>query len=298
MSGCKCDLGLSNTGLPNCVTLQSVTNSLILVPTYDSTGVRNGIDLSAPLPTWTSLYNQADASKRWFPLLNFENVEMPKADSTFDEAPSGRKSFIKTGKRSFSGELWDATPQLLGKIENNRCVEFSLWEIDINGNLVGSKEGTMLYPIPVDNQSFDARLMKATDTTTQKIMISFDFYRLFDESTLWMITPEESNFDFNTQGGLLDVNFEEVSKTSTQVVTKLTLDYGTAVNPILVKGLLAVNFTLFDVTANASVTILTATETPDGVYTITYAAITGYVNNLRLTLVKDGYIGKLEYVDA
>ena len=89
--GCKCDLGLSNTGKPNCVTLQSVTSKLVLVPLKDSTGAKNYLDLATTIneATFTALINQADSSKRWFPLGLFENVEMPKADSTFEEAPSG-----------------------------------------------------------------------------------------------------------------------------------------------------------------------------------------------------------------
>ena len=80
MTGCNCNVGLSNTGRPNCVPIFGITSSLILVPIFDNDGVKNGIDLSTTLPTWASLVNQADASKRWFPLPEFENVELPKAE--------------------------------------------------------------------------------------------------------------------------------------------------------------------------------------------------------------------------
>ena len=250
MLGCKCDAGLSNTGKPNCVTLQSVTSKMVMVALEDGTGVKNFVDVTA-LPTWSDLINEADASKRWFPLPIFENVELPKADSIFEEAPSGRKQFIRQGKRSFAGELWSETPQLLGKINDNRCVEFGVYMIDVNGNLIGSKEGDKLYPIPVDNQSFEAKLMFSTDTTVQKIMVSFDFYRLFDEASLWLITPEESGVDFNELEGLLDVNFSEVSHTTDELVAKLTLDYGTAVNPLQVKGLVLADFSAVDSTGSS-----------------------------------------------
>ncbi len=162
--GCNCEAGLSNTGRPNCVPIQSVTSSLIMVPLYDNDGALNGIDLSSALPTWSSLINQADSSKRWYPLPAFENVELPKADSQFEEANSGRKVFLRQGKRSFLGQLWeeDSSPQLLAKLQNNRCVDFGVYIVDINGNLVGSKVGNFLYPIPVDNPSFDPKYMFAT----------------------------------------------------------------------------------------------------------------------------------------
>jgi hypothetical protein len=192
--GCNCTNGLGNTGEPNCIPIQSVTSTLIQVPLYASDGTRNGIDLSAPLPTWSTLVNKTDASMRWFPLPKFENVEMPKADSQFEESNSGRKVFLREGVRSFAGELWaeDSSTTLLGKLKGNRCVDFGVYIVDVNGNLVGSEENGFLYPVPVDNPSFDPRWMVATDSTTSKIMVGFDFARLFDDSTLYMITPTEA----------------------------------------------------------------------------------------------------------
>ena len=180
--GCKCDLGLSNTGTPNCITIQSVTSKLILVPLFNNDGGYNSISLSGTTSFQINdKINQEDASKRWFPLGTFENVTMEKAESSFEEAPSGKKVFIKQGKRSFAGELWSTTPTLLGKIQDNRCVEFGVYIVDVNGNLIGLNQNQgNLRPIPVDNQSFDARLMFATDTTIQKIMVAFDFDRLLD----------------------------------------------------------------------------------------------------------------------
>ena len=299
--GCKCDSGLSNTGKPNCVTIQSVTSKLILVPLKANDGTKNSLDLTATFTeaTFTALANQADASKRWFPLPQFENVELAKADSTFEEAPSGRKVFIKQGKRSFAGQLWNETPQLLGKIQDNRCVDFGVYIIDVNGNLVGSKVGDKLYPIPVDNESFEAKLMFATDSATQKIMVGFDFYRLFDESTMWLLTPSDTTdlYDFNNLEGLLDVNLAISGIVATGAVATLTLDYGTAKNPIKVKGLVAGDFLLYNTTTSTTVT-KTVTETADGVYTFVYTAITGSTDVLKLSLAKNGYVGYKTYIDA
>lgn len=297
--GCKCESGLSNTGRPGCVTLQSVTSRVVMLPLKDSTGAKNYLDLTATFNEayFVALVNEADSSKRWFPLPQFENVELAKADSTFEEAPSGKKVFIKQGKRSFAGELWSETPQFLSKIQNNRCVDFGVFIIDVNGNLVGSKVGDKLYPIPVDNESFEAKLMFATDSAIQKIMIGFDFYRLFDEGTLWLVTTEEAGLDFNNLEGLLDVNISFGTPTSTGVVATLTLDYGTAVNPLKVKGLVATDFLLYNVTQSSAVT-KTVTETADGVYAFAYTAITGSTDVLKLSLVKEGYTGNGTYVDA
>jgi hypothetical protein len=269
-----------------------------MVPLEDSTGAKNFLDLtSAPtVASITALINQADASKRWFPLPVFEKVELPKADSTFEEAPSGRKLFIKQGKRSFSGEIWNGASQLLGKIQDNRCVEFGVYIVDVNGNLVGSKDGTKLYPIPVDNQSFDAKMMFATDTTVQKIMLAFDWYRLFDESTMWLITANELGGDFNQFEGLLDVVLAKNSSSATTLVVDATLDYGTAINPIKVLGLVLADFTLKNATTGVAIpitTVVAGTGVNANRYTLTFASQT-LLTPLSLTVQKTGYVGSLD----
>jgi hypothetical protein len=293
--GCNCNSGLSNTGRPNCVPLQSVTSKLIMVPLKANDGSLNFIDLSLPIPTWDDLINEADASKRWFPLPNFENVELPKADSQFEEANSGRMVFLRQGKRSFSGELWaeDSTPTLLGKLQNNRCVDFGVYIVDVNGNLVGSKHDGGLYPIPVDNPSFNPTFVFATDSTTQKIMVTFDFDRLFDESTMYMITPEEAGINFNDLNGLIDVVFSVPGTTATTYQSTLTLEYGTAYNPIQFLGAVAGDFDLVNTVTSLSVAI-TVTEGPAGTYLFTFAA-QGTGDIMVLSITKLGFDGSVTF---
>ena len=293
--GCNCASGLSNTGRPNCVSLQSVTSKLIMVPLVANDGTPNFIDLSAPLPTWADLINEADASKRWFPLPNFENVELPKADSQFEEANSGRMVFLRQGKRSFAGELWaeDSTPTLLGKLQNNRCVDFGVYIVDVTGNLVGSKVNGALYPIAVDNPSFNPTFTFATDSTTQKIMLGFDFDRLFDESTMYMITPTEAGVNFNDLNGLVDVNLINDSISTTDVTFDAVLDYGTALNPIKFTGAVSADFALYNNTTAATVSITVVENLPaEGNYTATFTAQTAG-DLLILSVDKAGFDGEL-----
>lgn len=296
--GCNCDMGLSNSGVPSCVPIQSVTSTLIMVPLKSNAGVDNAIDLSVAVPTWSTLVNQSDASQRWFPLPQFENVELPKADSQFEEANSGRKAFLRQGVRSFSGELWadDSSPTLLSKLQNNRCVEFGVYIIDVNGNLVGSKVGDKLYPIAVDNPSFDPKYMFATDSTVSKIMVGFDFYRLFDEGTMYMITPEEAGINFNDLEGLIDVNFADLTQVAnTSVTFNAEFDYGTAYNPIKLKGLVASDFALYNNTTSTSETIGSATENLplEGNYTVAFAFVSA--ESYTLSISKDGYDGEVTF---
>ena len=292
--GCNCNAGLSNTGRPNCVPIQSVTSSFIMVPIRANDGTFNRIDLTAPIPVWDDLVNEPDASKRWFPLPAFENVELPKADTQFEEANSGRMVYLRQGKRSFTGELWseDSTPTFLGKLQTNRCVDFGIYIVDVTGNLVGSKVGDYLYPIPVDNPSFDPKFMFATDATTQKIMIGFDFDRLFDESTMYMITPSEAGLNFNDLKGLVDVNFVNVVETPNVDLTfDLKLDFGTAYNPVLFKGAQLSDFELFNNTTSTIETVTAVVENlpTEANYTLSFTFVTGDV--YTLTIIRPGFTG-------
>ena len=298
MAGCNCNAGLGNTGRPGCVPIQSVTSKLIMVPLNANDGTLNGIDLSAPLPTWNSLVNEPDASKRWFPLPAFENVELPKAESQFEEANSGRMAFLREGKRSFSGELWgeDSTPTLLGKMKAGRCVNFGVYVVDVTGNLIGSKVNGYLYPIPVDNQSWNPTFMFATDSTVQKIMLTFDFDRLFDDSTMYMITATEANLDFNTLTGLIDVNLVVASQVTTVSVTlDATFDYGTALNPILLQGVTSTSdWEIFDVTNQISLGSPTGvSESPAGTYTLLKSLSVG--DTYTVSVIKDGFTGSVTF---
>lgn len=302
MAGCNCNVGLSNTGKPGCVPIQSVTASLIMVPLKANDGTLNFIDLTAPLPIWNDLVNEADASKRWFPLPLFENVELPKADSQFEEANSGRMAFLRQGKRSFSGELWgeDSTPTLLNKLQTGRCVEFGIYIVDVTGNLIGSKVGNGLYPIPVDAQSWNPTFMFATDSTVQKIMLGFDFDRLFNEGTMYMITSQEASIDFTTLAGLIDVNLVVTGQTATtEVIFTASFDYGTALNPVLFTGGLIADFTLFDVTGSLTVIIDALNEGPNGTYTILQSVnLLSTGNDYLLSVNKDGFVGSVAFIGA
>lgn len=296
MGACKCNLGLGNTGIPGCVPIQAVTSSLIMVPLKANDGTFNRIDL-ATYPTWSDLVNEANASKRWFPLPPFENVEQPKADSLFEEASSGKMAFLRQGKRSFVGELWegDSSPQFLGKLEDARCVEFGIFVVDVEGNLVGSDKGDgFLYPIPVDNASWDPKWAPSTDATVQKIMLGFDWNRLFDESTLAMITAEEAGQNFTELEGLIDVLFTNVVGGVLQTTMTAKFCYGTASNKIIYGGAdQTADWSILNDTTGLPVTVDAVAELPvgSGNYQLDHAVGIVAGNDYTVTVTKDGFSG-------
>ena len=131
-------------------------------------------------------------------------------------------------------------------------------------------------------------------------MLLFEFYRLFDESTMKMITAEEASLDFNSLEGLLDVELTVASATTTAITVSANLDYGTAYNPILYKGAtLPADWKLDNLDAGTVVTIDAVTEPTDGNYVIDYtsAGLASSVN-LKLSVAKTGFEGFVNTITA
>ncbi len=301
---CNCESGLNNTGKPGCVNVFGYVSRIVMVPLKANDGTLNFIDVSAPLTatTLTDKTKEADKSKRFFPTPSFVNVTLPKAESQTEEADTGRLIELAEGKRSYGGELWgeDATPEMLGKLKTAKCVQFGLYLIDKNGALIGSisDDGTKLYPIPVDNQSWRPVLMFATPTTTQKIMLSFDFARFFDDSSLKMITATEAQVDLldeNVFTGLIDSNLVASSITTTGFVIDATTDYGTALQASKIKGQAAADFQVYNNTTLAVVTPTSVTETADGEYTFVIPAQSSSDDITVTHLPASGYEGEVDF---
>ena len=128
-------------------------------------------------------------------------------------------------------------------------------------------------------------------------MLGFDFDRLFDESLMYMITVDEAGIDFTTLEGLKDVNVLNAvgSEGSDTIVYDLKLDYGTALNPIIVQGLLAGDFIYQNETTASTLTPLSVVEGPNGTYTATFTNLDINLNDVvNIAIDKAGFIGNAD----
>ena len=295
MITCDCTNNtLGNTGTVDCDSISKVAVKLILVPLYDDAGVKNSITIATPLTQVVvdALINQADESMRWYPLPEMDNVAGERAESLFETTPSGKKYFIKQGTRSYTFELLDRSAAFKGQLDKVRCGDAGVYIIDNNGSLTGMAldadvSDGKLYPIKIDKNSWDARLAFATDTTIQKIMVSFDFAQAEDDSLLRVISSSDIPADLSDARGLLDVNATYSAISTTGFTARLQYIYGSVANLNPDTGLLIGDFAIYNTTTLAAVTILTATETPDGTYAFTFAAQT-VADVLSLTPTKAG----------
>ena len=292
---CACNLTLGNAGIPSCQPIMSVARRFIAVPMIADDGTENYIDLTDTLNQayFEALRDQTDASKRWYPMPFVDNVEDTKEDSIKETLNSGQNIFVKEGVRNVACVMVAQSANMLSKLKNHRCVEFGIFTIDKDGNLIGRYDATnnRLYPVKVDKDTWDPKLEKSTDTTIQKIALMFSWDEEEEDGDLRMIVPSEmDNFKIVNMNGLIDVNCAVSGISTTGFTTVLTQDFGSAKTFPSVRDWVAGDFTLYNNTTSASVVITSVTEstvTP-GSYVFVIPAQSSS-DNMTLSAQKDGY---------
>lgn len=290
---CLCTVGVGNTGVPGCAPIYGVPKKFILTPTYDDSGVKNSLDLTVTMDAaWLTTQLNAASDVRLYPLPDFENVVSERGESTFEEAGSGRKVFIKEGVRTLTGEIWgrQALPQLAGKIKNNRCVDVSAYLVDNEGNIMGQGDASnpdILYPIPLDSSSIDAIFDFSTDSTKQKLKVTVSWADSVKDEELYMIEDTtDFTFDALNASGLLDIEVAYSSISTTGFVANLFNRYSLK-KASVDTGLIITDFALYNNTTAAAVVITSVTESPDGTYTFVIPAQTS-ADVMVLTPTKNG----------
>lgn len=289
---CKCDSGLSNTGTA-CTPLAAVARQYVFVSKFKEDGTLNKIPLVAGSYT-TSFWNtqlNAVIDERWLPTTTVKNVTDEKAENILQSFNDGSSAFISEGVRTVVAFMPKQAPHLAGQINDNRCFELAAYTVDKDGNLVGKEiEDGFLHPIAIEPDTLSALYVKnnASDTVAG-INLTFTWSQDEKDEDLTMITRDEMTDSVSGIQGLKDISstYDNIALTSFEVALKVE-GYGSPLSPVLDKGLVAGDFTLFNINDSLAVTIITSVEdTAGGTYTITYAA-QGSGEVLRLTPSKDG----------
>lgn len=288
---CSCDVLLGNAGSPGCVASHGVARKLIRVPLSATDGTKNKLDLSVALDqsAVTALINQADASKRWYPTPNFKTVTQERADSITESFDDGSVAFVRDGVKTFTGFITKpASPQLVGVLKDDRCTSFGIYIVDDAGNLIGRDiSDGYLYPIPVDNGSWNPTYVEPTDTTVAKVNLTFNFSTLFQDENIGFIAAEDIGASLLDENGLLDAVLTVSSVTTTGATLTAAYIYGPSNAKLPITGLVPADIVIYNVNDAASVVTATAPETPDGTYSVTYAA-QDVSDVLKFSISKDG----------
>lgn len=286
---CKCELTLGAFGTPNCQSIMDVTKRLIFAPENKlSDGTKNQIDLTGSV--YTQLMAQLTAGDI-LPTGEIKNIEDVRGDSTFQSFNDGSNLFVRQGVRKFTGYFPAVNSSIVKEFESIRGQKMGVYFVDKNGNLVGkTKDFTNLVPVSIDTNTFEAKLVKATDSEVQMIMITFEFKSFEKDGDLALIKADDivniSLLDESEFKSPYRAYFENLIATQTTLTFDLVHYSGSALACPIVGiddlGLISVK----NVTTNADLILTGIAENSDGNYTVTFASQTTG-NKLDVDFVAD-----------
>ena len=271
---------LKNTGVPAGVKPFGRIWGMYYVPLTADDGTRNGLDTSVVDFDAELLgkINNADPSKRWYPLLDLKNVTPSQEDATYETDDAQQRFKTLDGRESITFQKWGASRQEFAQLEDV-CVDFGVVLIDNCGNLLGEwdEANQVMYPREVNQGSYNANYMNATATESAKIMIEFDYDIISSDADQIMLSVD--SFSAVTPlklRGMVDVNVTVVSVDSaTQITVQTNYNYGTIEALLPFKGAAGSDFTLYNNTTNLAIAAPSlATTATDGEYELTFTAQT------------------------
>ncbi len=286
---------ISVTGTGQCPFNYQILRRIVLVPLLDSNGEINKFDSMADVTKLNiqAKFDEIAALDRYYSTPLLENVEQPRAETTFFEYNSGNKARVKQGTRTFNGWWPDGDPQFLGRMQSWYNQDFGFFGIDKWGNFVYGQNLQDLgdggiYPIPIDGASWDVNLVTASDSDPLYVMCQFDYKQDFNDAAIRYLDIKTLDFDGRTRDfyGLLPLVpiVADGQESGVTTIAKVQTDYGTPVS-----GLLFSDFTLYDVTTDTDLLVSAAVENPGlpGQYTLTASTtVDGNLNWLTVSKVK------------
>lgn len=304
-TACTCDVSFNNTGVPGCVPAFLVLKKFIVVPLTANDGTQNKIVSTDVLNAafFNAKFNNVDTSKRWYPLPNMKSIESTKADNITETFPDQSIIFVAEGVRGMTALLVGQGTILAGQLKGARCSQFGVYGVDGNGSLYGytNNETDALYPIPVDNNTWAPVWQMASDTTVQKIQLTFQFdANLQDEYINQIASGDITGINLLQSSGLIDILSTVVSCSTTVIVVDMYNRYGSNFNKLPMEGLVITDFfdtiggvasKVYNVTDSAAVTLTTVVEstTQPGRYTLTMGVAQTVTDKIRITPVKTGF---------
>lgn len=334
MSGIVCDCNdpsFGFAGRPNCVTTQKALAFPMFSPRSRANGNRNFLPANAAgLALFNAEYGQSfttlaqcvdyrlaastPALDALYPILKVENATFERTETAYETAPSGRKIKLAGvgGIRTWAMELWgdDAAFGVARAVNQFGCSDLDIYYVDVTGNNWGIKDNVsddIVRGYEMSTETFDNFMSYSTDTTSQKITLSWDLDAYECEQNAWAITSDEYGKKFTTIEPLISgISYLDVASSTLvaaaiiTVVVDLSSSFGTAGEKDTITGLLNADFQLFDSTGASFVAggaWTSVLESPNGTYTLVSPAVvaaddyslvssaTGYnVPNLTVTV--------------
>ena len=290
MALCDCNLTLANTGANKCTPVFGVGVIPILVPLVAADGTPNRIDLSTytgDQSFWDGLTQNADRTKRYYPLPKVKNVEDVRGDAVFETFDDGSNEFVRQGTRTYQAELTGKKIQALGNLESGGCAEgLGVLFVDDCKQLIANRNGDFAEPIPIDSNTWQVTLVKPTGSTVAKLQLNFEFDSLAKDSDLGILESSASIIDLSTLKGLSDMKPTFGAITATDAVISLETKTLSLIG-VPIEGIAITDWVLFNASTQSSVTVSGSSETVAGTYTIDFAAQTA-TDVMQLSVIYAG----------
>jgi len=291
---CSCETPtFGNLARPNCVISQKALAFPVMIPRFKADGTRNSIDLAADPLTFLNpagvagdyatlgayikakIEDSSFASEdRFYPMPKVVGATFERTEQLFETAPSTIKYKIDGvgGVRTWKMQLWakDAVFAIFRELKKFGCSDLDVFYIDLAGAIWGIKDDantSVIRGYEMSTNTFDVFKDYASDTTVEKLNISFDLDNAECEENSYAITSEELGYKATTLRGLIAASVAVDNPDLSTVVATVSSAYGSAKTSVKVVGLLDSAFIVKDATG----TILPHTgtvENPNGTYTI------------------------------
>ena len=295
---CSCGTPtFGNLARPNCVISQGALAFPVIIPRYKADGTRNTIDLAVDPLTYLDpdgnagnyatlgayikdrIENSAwDAQERFYPMPRVENATFERTEQTYEVAPSTTKYKIDGigGVRTWNMELWgkDAVNQIYRELKKFGCSSLDVFYIDIQGAIWAIKDDektSVIRGYEMGSNTWDVFKDYATDTTVEKLKITFDLSNAECEENSYAITASELGYQATTLRGLISAWIDVDNTDLSTVVATVNTSYGSAMESQKVVGLEDADFIVLDA-LNAVLPHTGTVENPNGTYTITMTA--------------------------
>ena len=287
-----CSGGIGNTASKLCPT-GAPTTKIIFVAKYDETGQRNGISLAdaiagLDLATITAKLNYLNPSQRWFPSPTLRGIEDVRAEDVTEEL-DGFAFSVKDGNRTFSCIAPNEGSVLKGELDKGKFTDMCVYLINTKGDLTGivSNDGQTLFPLPIAQGTLQVILQPATQTTVQKLQITFTFDNTFSDSELRTIKASKFGTEMKDINGLFDIVIASPAIDADNINFGVHLSYGAFGSPIAAEGIEQSSVTVNDSTG-ASVIVTGLIEESPGGYSLETAGLSG-IAPYTVTISQNGY---------
>lgn len=283
MAGFNCTCtsgGIGNIGIPDCAAVFSRVERNIFLSTYDSNGDKSGIPSTAivngviPESYFIGKLDAVNAKDRWhITPKTHDSVTLGRTDDQEETTASGNIYFLDSGVKTVSFQIKKLPGSLIGELKS--CNSISTYEIGQDGELLGeySDNGTIFYPLLIQDGTFKANNFPKGNDAEQYIEISYNLDKTAKESNFLMLSRETIGLTNllkakSISGYTLSATTGATQSDTQLFVTAESFIGGTAFNlNKLREATVTAEWTIIDtVNGNAVITPTSITESTNGDY--------------------------------